>query len=62
MKPGYYWWRRFNSMIKEWSGWKPCEISGGYAHFFGEISQELGNEYLTRFVEFGPEIVPPPSV
>ena len=48
---GYYWYR-----VRGRDGWSICQVSSGYVHFFGQVSQEIGNEYLTQCVEFGERI------
>lgn len=49
MKEGYRWFRvRHGS-----EGWHICYVKKGYVHFFGEISQVIGNTYLSECVEFG---------
>ncbi len=52
MKEGYYWYRTTGE-------WKICWVWGGYVHFFGEVGQKIGNDYLTKYVEFGDQIIPP---
>lgn len=54
MKEGYFWYREGTSRNKKWY---ICHIKGGYVHFFGQVSQEIGNEYLTKCVTFGEEIL-----
>lgn len=66
MKEGYYWYG-----VKKWAKnslgqyvptetllWEICLVKNGYVHFFGQVSQEIGNEYLTKFVTFGAMIEP----
>lgn len=58
MVEGFYWYRQLN-----WNFWHPCQVKSGYVHFFGQVSQKIGNEYLTEYVEFGPQIhYPEPSI
>ena len=52
MKEGYYWCRN-----KPDGKWTVCLVRGGYVNFFGLVSQEIGNEYLTKHVEFGQPVV-----
>lgn len=47
MEEGFYFYRSNNSK------WMICWVRRGYVHFFGQVSQEVGNEYLTKHVEFG---------
>ena len=52
MDHGYYWFRE-----KKWHAgrWEVCYVTGGYVNFFG--LEEIGNEYLTKHVEFGQPVV-----
>jgi len=54
MTDGYYWYRERQGA--GFGHWKVCLVSGGYAHFFGQVSQPLGNAYLSQYVEFGPRV------
>ena len=55
MPDGYYWYRE-RTTAPAFGHWKVCEVRNGYVHFFGQVSQPLGNAYLSQYVEFGPRV------
>lgn len=53
MEEGYYWYTN----KKRRTDWEICQVKSGYVHFFGQVSQQIGNEYLTEYVAFGKKIL-----
>jgi len=54
MKEGYYFYqvRNYKGHISKGAN-QICWVYRGYVHFFGQVSQKIGNEYLTEYVVFG---------
>lgn len=55
MEEGYYFYSSYTTGHK----WSICWVKSGYIHFFGQVSQKIGNEFLSKYVKFGEKIVIP---
>ena len=53
MREGYYTYRENHREAY----WSICVVRGGMVHFFGQCSQAVGNEYLTKYIEFGQQVI-----
>ena len=56
MKDGYYWYREWNATK---SLWRICLVRGRFVHFFGQVSQLILGEYVTKYIEFDERIPEP---